>query len=111
MTRPLGYSASGAYASSVCHYCGRHATTADHIVPRSAFTAHQSALPYWYRQHNITPACQPCNGFKGNYRSDCECEQCRWTWQVALALYLPADYVVRRRWVIRVGRSRLVLGA
>jgi hypothetical protein len=107
MTRALGYSAHGAYASSTCHYCGKYAGTADHIVPRSAFEVHQSALPYWYRQHNIAPACSACNEFKGNYRSDCTCAQCEWVWRVALAMFLPADYVVRRRWVIRVGQARL----
>lgn len=107
MTRQLGYGALGAYASSICHYCGRHATTDDHIVPRSAFVVHQSALPYWFRQHNITPACAPCNGFKANYRSDCECSQCSWVWRVALAVHLPSDYVVRMRRVIKVGQSRL----
>lgn len=108
MTRPLGYGALGAYASSVCHYCGHRATSDDHIVPRSAFTVHQSALPYWYRQHNITPACVPCNGFKAHYRSDCACAQCTWSWQHALALFLPQGYEVRVRRVIQVGQSRLV---
>lgn len=107
MTKAIGYGALGAYASGVCHYCGKHATTDDHIVPRSAFEVHQSALPYWYRQHNIAPACRPCNEFKAHFRSDCECAQCVWTWQVALALFLPADYEVRVRRVIKVGLSRL----
>ena len=107
MTRPLGYGALGAYASSACHYCGKRATTDDHIVPRSAFTMHQSALPYWYRQHNIAPACQPCNGFKAHFRSDCVCAQCTWAWQVALALFLPIGYEPRLRRVIEVGASRL----
>ena len=107
MSKQIGYGALSAYASGICHYCGKQATTDDHIVPRSAFRVHQSGLPYWYRQHNITPACAPCNGFKADYRSDCGCDQCSWTWQVALALFLPADYEVRRRWVIRVGLARL----
>lgn len=111
MTRRLGYSASGAYASSTCHYCGQPATTSDHIVPRSAFPVHQSGLPYWFRQHNVAPSCKPCNGFKGNYRSDCTCAQCEWTWKVALALFLPPDYEVRVRRVIKVGQARLVPGA
>ena len=109
MTRGIGYGALGAYASGVCHYCARHnATTDDHLVPRSAFPMHQSALPYWFRQHNIAPACAPCNNFKAHFRSDCECSQCTWVWNTALALFLPADYVVRRRWVIRVGQARMV---
>ena len=107
MTRRIGYGALGAYASSTCHYCGKRAESDDHIVPRSAFPVHQSALPYWYRQHNITPACHACNGFKANYRSDCECEQCSWAWKVALALFLPDGYEVRVRRVIKVGLARL----
>lgn len=107
MTRPLGYGALGAYASSACHYCGQHVTTDDHIVPRSAFTVHQSALPRWYRWHNIAPACRACNNFKAHFRSDCECAQCSWSWQVALALFLPPDYEVRVRRVIKVGQARL----
>lgn len=106
MTRALGYGASGAYASSSCHYCGRHATTDDHIVPRAAFATHQSALPYWFRQHNIAPACQPCNNFKSDYRSDCECDQCSWVWVVATALFTKPGWPVRLRRVIKVGQSR-----
>lgn len=107
MTRPIGYGAMGAYASSVCHYCGSKATTDDHIVPKSAFSVHQSALPYWFRQHNIAPCCRPCNHFKANYQSDCSCSQCTWVWKVALAMFLPSDYVVRLRRVIKVGQARL----
>lgn len=98
---------SGAYDSGICHYCGRHASTDDHIVPRAAFTVLQAELPYWFRAHNIAPACKPCNGFKGSYRSDCECDQCLWVWKVAVAMFLPAGYVVRVRRVISVGVSRL----
>jgi hypothetical protein len=107
MTRALGYSALGAYSSSICHYCGKHATTGDHIVPKSAFDVHQSALPYWWRQHNIVPACGPCNEFKAHFRSDCLCAQCEWVWPRALALFLPDGYVVRVRRVIKVGMARL----
>lgn len=107
MTRQIGYGALGAYASSTCHYCGKRSESDDHIVPRSAFPVHQSALPYWYRQHNITPACLPCNGFKADFRSDCECAQCTWSWQVALALFLPPGYEPGHRRVIRVGLSRM----
>lgn len=106
MTRPLGYGASGAYASSSCHYCGRKATTDDHIVPRAAFSVHQSALPYWFRQHNIAPACQPCNNFKAHYRSDCECDQCTWVWHVATRLFIRKNFKIGMRRVIKVGQSR-----
>lgn len=107
MTRQLGYAANGAYASSICHYCGKKATTSDHVVPRAAFRVHQSQLPYWFRQHNIVPACHKCNEFKAHFRSDCECAQCTWVWRTALAAFLPETYVVKKRWVIRAGQSRL----
>lgn len=112
MTRPLGYGALGAYSSSVCHYCGGKATTDDHIVPRAAFGVFQSRLPYWFRQHNITPSCQPCNNFKAHFRSDCECDQCVWVWITALrapeiAQYIKKDFHPKVRRVIKVGQSRL----
>ena len=107
MTRKLGYAAMGAYSSSICHYCGDKATTDDHIVPKSAFSVHQSALPYWFRQHNIAPCCFDCNQFKANFRSDCECNQCTWVWKVALSMFLAEDYIVLIRRVIKVGQSRV----
>ena len=109
MSRELGYGASGAYASTTCHYCGRKATTDDHIVPRAAFSMHQSRLPYWFRQHNIAPACQDCNNFKAHFRSDCYCDQCVWVWTIAMAhqeKWLKPTYVMRIRRVIKVGQSR-----
>jgi len=108
MLRRLRYGAHGAYRSSICHYCGKKATTSDHIVPRGAFPVHQSALPYWFRAHNIVPSCQPCNNFKADYRSDCECGQCTWVWSTAIGMcLLKPDWQIRRRWVIRAGQSRL----
>lgn len=109
MTRALGYGASGAYASSNCHYCGRHAGTSDHVVPRGAFRMHQSALPYWFRQHNIVPACDRCNNVKDVYRSDCSCPQCDWVWVTFHAFaadWLRPGYVERLKRVIKIAQSR-----
>lgn len=42
-----------------CAYCGHtHATTIDHVVPRSRGGRHE-----W---SNVVAACQPCNGRKGD---------------------------------------------
>lgn len=114
MTRPLGYGALGAYASSVCHYCGGRATTDDHIVPRAAFGVHQARLPYWFRAHNIAPSCQPCNNFKAHFRSDCECAQCEWVWTQArrnpqISRFIKPTFKVEVRRVIKVGQARLVV--
>lgn len=85
------------FESTTCHYCGDHAGTVDHIVPRSLLPKPQSRLPYWFRAHNIVPACFKDNGKKANFRSDCECETCVWAWQVAKALFLtgPEPAVIR----------------
>lgn len=85
----------GAFEWSICHYCGTHATTEDHIVPRAAFPVHQSRLPVWYRIHNVAPACKNCNNMKSHFRSDCECGTCVWLWDTALALQLlKPDFVI-----------------
>lgn len=93
-------------ASTICHYCGpdgAKATTQDHVVPRAALPP-MITLPYWYRQHLVVPSCSPCNNAKGKWRSDCVCDLCAWLWDVALKLYLPADYQMK---VVRVAaRSR-----
>lgn len=70
-------------ASRTCHYCGRKATTEDHVVPRAAYVTMFSRLPYWFRQHAVVPACHPCNGAKADLRSDCNCETCTYCWNVA----------------------------
>lgn len=41
-----------------CAYCGRHATTIDHIKPRSKGGTHD-----W---KNVVAACKPCNGKKAD---------------------------------------------
>lgn len=40
-----------------CFYCGRPATTADHVVPTSKGGGSRG---------NLVPACTPCNSRKGN---------------------------------------------
>lgn len=42
-----------------CSYCGAIATTRDHIVPRSK--GGRST------RENMAPACEPCNGVKGDH--------------------------------------------
>lgn len=93
----------GAYESQICHYCGGHATTDDHVVPRSILPRPQSRLPYWFRAHNVVPACKDCNGLKANFKSDCECETCRWAWSTALAVpfIVAPNYVPRVRKVLK----------
>lgn len=41
-----------------CHYCGKSGGTIDHILPRS-----KGGKPI---PENCVPACEPCNGFRGN---------------------------------------------
>jgi hypothetical protein len=43
-----------------CRYCGAHADTADHIVPRRDGGSDEAK--------NLVPACQPCNSRKGGAR-------------------------------------------
>jgi 5-methylcytosine-specific restriction endonuclease McrA len=40
-----------------CHWCGRYATTVDHVVPLAIGGSHDLA--------NLVPACQPCNSRRG----------------------------------------------
>lgn len=52
-----------------CHYgCGRPATTADHIVPRSAGGRNEP----W----NRVPSCEPCNRAKASTVGGCVCAVC-----------------------------------
>jgi hypothetical protein len=54
----------------MCHYCGDPATTADHIVPRSA----GGPAAWW----NLVPACFPCNSAKGDtWPNHFDCDRCR----------------------------------
>lgn len=50
-----------------CAYCGKRATTIDHVVPRSKGGPH--------RWENVVAACERCNGKKG----DRTLAQLRWT--------------------------------
>lgn len=52
-----------------CHYCpDRPGVTDDHIVPK--------ALGGSNRRSNIVPACQKCNGTKGDRWPTCQCKAC-----------------------------------
>jgi HNH endonuclease len=41
----------------ICHYCGGHATTTDHIIPKA-----QGGSDAW---DNLVASCRRCNGAKG----------------------------------------------
>ena len=51
-----------------CHYCGRKATTKDHIVPR--------ALGGRNARWNLIDACFPCNNTKADTWPTCDCTAC-----------------------------------
>lgn len=97
-------------SSTTCHYCGpqgTRATTEDHIVPRKFLPAPLSVLPYWFRQHFTVPCCKPCNGKKEWFRSTCECDQCTWVWNTALACFVPMGKIVQAAAVRRVDVAAL----
>lgn len=48
---------------ATCFWCGRNATTLDHIVPLQPRTG---GLQGHHTKENIVPACQPCNSSKNN---------------------------------------------
>jgi 5-methylcytosine-specific restriction endonuclease McrA len=52
-----------------CHYCGRPATSWDHIVPKSKGGPGT--------KDNLVEACQPCNRFKADKAPTCLCPKCR----------------------------------
>lgn len=47
-------------ADSQCHYCGKHATTVDHIVPISVDPSLR------LERTNLVPACLACNTARSN---------------------------------------------
>lgn len=51
-----------------CHYCGKLATTRDHIVPK----AKRGTDAWW----NLVPACEPCNRRKSHEDTTCRCAFC-----------------------------------
>jgi hypothetical protein len=96
--------------STICHYCGGKATTEDHIVPRAILPKPLSLLPYWFRGNNVVPACWDCNiVLKGAERSDCECDECTWAWNTALALFVNPNTRPRRIVVLVGDRERDLL--
>jgi 5-methylcytosine-specific restriction endonuclease McrA len=58
--RPASYSRAGILARDrhTCAYCGRHATTVDHVLPQS-----RGGESSWL---NAVAACAPCNHRKAN---------------------------------------------
>jgi len=60
MYRPAGYSRDGVLKRDRhrCAYCGRHATTIDHLLPRS-----RGGAWTWL---NTVAACETCNNRKAN---------------------------------------------
>lgn len=51
-----------------CHYCGKPATTRDHIVPKV-----KRGTDAWW---NLVPACEPCNRKKSGNDTTCHCAFC-----------------------------------
>jgi hypothetical protein len=53
----------GVHKGAECFYCGKPATTSDHLRPLV-----ESSRPSGYLDEpgNLVPACQPCNSSKGN---------------------------------------------
>lgn len=72
-----------------CHYCpDRPGATDDHIVPK--------ALGGSNRRLNIVPACQRCNGTKGDRWPTCQCERCTTARRVFLAQRIEASTATLR---------------
>lgn len=90
--------------STRCHYCGGKATTEDHVVPRAILPKPLSRLPYWFREHNVVPACSKCNWAKGCEMSDCMCDQCTWAWNTALNVFVSPN--TRPREIVELVRHR-----
>ena len=63
-----------------CHYCGRPATTRDHVVPRLLLQGRTEYLDPYALMRNVVPCCAECNRQKGSQRSWCDCRQCREAW-------------------------------
>jgi 5-methylcytosine-specific restriction endonuclease McrA len=97
-------------SSTVCHYCGKKATTEDHIVPKALLPKPMSRVPYWFRSNDVVPACFDCNGEKGMERSDCDCAQCVWAWAVATKLWIDPNIRPRRTVVLVGGKEQELLG-
>lgn len=64
-------------------------------------------LPHWFRDRNIVPACKLCNGAKEWYRSDCNCPDCTWCWDVAVACFVPEGTELPPVIVMETARTRL----
>lgn len=97
--RPVAYTGrmGSVLQSTICHYCDARPRniTEDHIVPRAILPKPYYTLPRWYRDFGSVPSCKSCNNLKAFYRSTCDCPQCSWAWDTALALFLPTGYTPR----------------
>lgn len=72
----------------LCHYCKeRSAKTWDHIVAKSHLP--KFGIPMPLHQKNKVPCCIPCNLFKKNFRSDCNCAVCMTAWEIMAPFLLP----------------------
>ena len=57
------------YNTRKCTYCGEDATTKDHIIPVSFYTANKRSgrnFTPLYNRDNLVDSCQQCNSIAGN---------------------------------------------
>jgi hypothetical protein len=73
----------------ICHYCGRHGNTRDHIVAKHWYQKNIRKVPQVIAALNKVWACEDCNGDKGFKRTDCECEICVRAWELMAPYILP----------------------
>lgn len=72
----------------LCHYCRVNpGVTRDHVVPRMRLERAKRLIGGYV--NNSVPACQKCNGRKGNSRVDC-CPACLAKWEE----HGPADWEI-----------------
>lgn len=71
-----------------CHYCGTNVgDTQDHIVARYWYNPRH--VPQNVAEANKVPCCSHCNGLKGHFRSECECNLCEIAWTLMAPYILP----------------------
>jgi hypothetical protein len=73
----------------ICHYCGGHGNTRDHIVAQRWYRSHRKRVPQLVAALNKVWACDTCNGNKDSMRTDCECEICTRAWEVMAPYIRP----------------------
>ena len=104
----------------ICHYCGGHGNTRDHIVAQRWYRRHRKAIPQVVAALNKVWACDTCNGNKDYFRTDCECEICTRAWELFAQYILPrmkkdiplikVEQLVRMRGMKTINRSEGLLG-